>query len=282
MDIIKIIEIILSSSLFVAIVKNISKDKDLIANNIAKTRIESKNTKILRDCLETLYDNNKSLYKKVECFPKIKRCLNPYYRKSLIEDPKVTSEDIEHDVLIWHVIDKIESLLDAEDKDNQLENYMNALPYLIAANLKFDWDRFQSETSSKYKINYSYDYYKAVKNICKANNILSDVEFVSYKPKFDFNKSCLYIMIVLPIISYIIFRLNISECIIICSCMIILFFGIIELLNSIGILRKFKEIIHEWINLFIFAFYLLIILLIVWCIINDSKILETVLIIFWK
>ena len=280
MDIVKIIEIILSSSLLVAIVKNISQDKDLIANNIAKTRIESENTKILRDCLETLYDNNKPKDEKVECFPKIKRCLNPYYRKSLMEDPKVTSEDIEHDVLIWHVIDKIESLLDAEDKDNELENYMNALPYLIAACLKFDWDRFQSETSSKYKINYSYNYYKAVKNICKTNNILGDVEFVSYKPKFDFNKSCLYIMIILPIISYIIFKLNISECIIIFSCMIILFFGIIELLNSIGILIKFKEIIYEWINLLIFAFYLLIILLIVWCIINDSKILEMVLIIF--
>ena len=305
MDIIKIIEIILSSSLLVAIVKNIFHDKDLIANNIAKTRIESDNTRIMKKSLDILY-NDKNEGKKLEWIPKIKRCLNPYYYHDFNLDSEIpislNNEDVEHDVLIWYVITKIDSLAGTKNKKTKYRNkYMKALPSLIAASIKFDWDRYQSETSSKYKKDYKYNYYVAVKRICVSNCISEDFKFAPYKPECDISKLRHYIIIVLPIISYLFFKCLTHRCWFIISCIVILLLGVCGII--IASTALYQEVQHvkvkqsvddiecaknksnenqeyfarekdyKWIDLFILIFYCLIILQMLWQII-PSNIME--------
>ena len=180
---------------------------------------------------------------------------------------KITRDDVEHDVLIWYVITKIESLAGTknDEKKYKLKNYINALSSLIAANLKFDWDRFQSETSSEYKKNYSYNYFEAVKRIFKNYKLSGNIEFV-YSQKLNINDLYFYIIAVVFILSYFF-----SNCCILSSILQLLV-SLIIVSGAVGILitlnKNSDEMIDRVFKSIIVLSYLTIIFVIVFKYIN--------------
>lgn len=182
----ELLNIILSSALISSIItavfsyaQNNNKNK---VEYIAKHRIETDNSKLLRETISQIYEA-KNIGELSSYLPNIKRCLNPYYFIDKIpindrngkcaDDKQFTSEDIEHDVLIWDLIYKLETL-NEDDKyyNNKFDNYKIKLALYISCSLKFDWDRYQQEINSQYKGNYKNNLYDAVKKIFYYDNVV--------------------------------------------------------------------------------------------------------------
>lgn len=198
---IAILSSVVLSSLITSLFTYFSNESKNKNEYIAKHRTETKNSKLLRDIIPKIYDakNYNELKKHLS---NIKRCLNPYYfiDKIPIDESngkckngkEFTSEDIEHDVLIWDLIYKIESLNDTESEGKEFKNYKNKLALYISCTLKFDWDRYQQEVNKFYKSNYKNDLYEAVlkifyskENIKKKNDINENKHKISFRLNFE-------------------------------------------------------------------------------------------------
>lgn len=209
------ISIILSSVVLSSIITTVFSYYQNEHNNktehIAKHRTETDNSQLLRETIPKIYDakNIKELKKQ---FSNIKRCLNPYYFIDKVpidesngmckNNKQFTSDDIEHDVLIWDLIYKFENNINGS-KNKKFEEYKVKLALYLSCSLKFDWDRYQQEINKLYKSNYKNELYTAVLSIFYTQDNCKCETQTKHQIMYIFNFDTVYLYASVMIVSLI-------------------------------------------------------------------------------